>query len=93
MTQWDERFLHPETLNIPSANWIANQCPPEVIQGRITGVLGEALDEALDDGRIRLIAKVPMFSNPEEDIQTQLPLLIQNALLKIDLPFVQSVGR
>jgi molybdopterin-guanine dinucleotide biosynthesis protein len=93
MTQWDERYLHPEKLNIPSANWIANQCPLDVIQGRITGVLGEALDEALDDGRIRLIAKIPMFYQPEEEIQTQLPSLIQNALLKIDLPFVQSVGR
>jgi molybdopterin-guanine dinucleotide biosynthesis protein len=93
MTQWDASYFHPEKLNIPSPNWIANQCPPEVIQGRITGVLGEALDEALDDGRIRLIAKIPLFSNPKEELQTQLPSLIQNALLKIDLPFVQSVGR
>lgn len=86
---WDARHLHPEGCGITSAVFMANQCSPQVISGRIEGELGIALDEALDEERIRLVAKIPRYES-EAEMNEALPRAFHNGLLRMDLPFTPT---
>lgn len=87
--QWSPEYLGTENDIYRTPAVIINQCQERALSSRLMGELGQALDDALDASRIRLIGKLPDYGS-QEMMQQRLPSAFHNCLLRLDLPFIAS---
>lgn len=86
-TRWEKRFILPEQEPYKTPTVIINQCDEKALSAHLVGEIGDALDEALDGGLIRLIGKLPQYTS-QDQIHRDFPQAFHNCLLRMDLPFI-----